>query len=397
MSISRVLPALLVFLVACSGPGMVGTSLNPVAPASRGRLVIIGGALSASNAPVYRSILDARLGTGPFCIFPTAGANPDSAMASPVATFERYAGPGTAIGVLVSSLRPETAHDPAVVAQIQRCSGFFFIGGVQSRVVSAFRPNGKATPAYDALIQRWREGAVVAGSSAGAAIMSDPMIAGGSSAPALARGVRRITYTAGDTDDSTGGVTLAPGLGFFPTALADQHFLARGRYGRLLVAMLDQAQFDLAFGIDENTALVVDRDSLLVLGASGVVVFDERTARRSGSSFTDVTVHLLGNGDRFDLRNRTPAFGPSKSHVAEAPAGPAMNAPENPFGRFELLKVLDRLAGSAHSQLVMPIENGGRIVLRKERTFTAVAGPGAGVQETRAGLGITGLRLDLVR
>src|SRR4051812_32089450 len=214
-------------------------------PAAKlGRLVIVGGALADSNEAIYRAILDARLGSGPFCIFPTAAATPETSIDGPVKAFEKYSGPGTAKGILVSSAKPETARDSAVVAQISACSGFFFVGGVQSRVIMAFRPDGKPTPAYDALMARWREGAVVSGSSAGAAIMSDPMIAGGTSAGAITRGLRRTTVAASDSNEATSGVTITTGLGFFPAALADQHFLARGRFGRLLVALLDLDQFD---------------------------------------------------------------------------------------------------------------------------------------------------------
>ncbi|MCX5756603.1 MAG: hypothetical protein NTX19_10915, partial [Gemmatimonadetes bacterium] len=54
-----------------------------------GRLVIVGGARNANNEAVYRTILEARVGSGPFCVIPTAGATPDSAMAGPVANFNR--------------------------------------------------------------------------------------------------------------------------------------------------------------------------------------------------------------------------------------------------------------------------------------------------------------------
>ena len=117
-----------------------------------GRLVIVGGALNANNEAVYRTILEARVGSGPFCVIPTAGATPDSAMAGPVANFNRFGGPGTAKGVLISVARPETARDPAVVAQLRSCSGFFFVGGVQSRLTAAFRPQGTSTPAPDRLL-----------------------------------------------------------------------------------------------------------------------------------------------------------------------------------------------------------------------------------------------------
>ncbi len=383
-------------LVLSTLAGMPGVASAMRPPAHPGRLVIVGGALAATNESVYRAILDARLGRGPLCVFPTAGATPETAMDGPVAIFDKFGGAGTAKGVLVSMAKPETARDPAVVAQIRSCSGFFFIGGVQSRVIAAFRPDGKATPAYDALMARWREGAVVSGSSAGAAIMSDPMIAGGTSAGAMTRGVRRVQVAA-DSDDTPGGVAIAPGLGFFSAALADQHFLSRGRFGRLLVALLDLDSFDLAFGIDENTALVVDGATLSVAGASGVVVMDERGSRRTGRSVNGVRVELLGAGDRFDLATRRVTLSTDKQPLAAAPPdGATVPAPADAFARWELLHVLERFARSPMRVLDLPMD-AGTITLRKAATFRAVSRPGAGVQGAPAGLAMTGLQFDLRR
>jgi cyanophycinase len=364
--------------------------------AEPGRLVIVGGALADSNAAIYRAILDARLGNGPFCIFPTAAATPDSAIDGPVKAFEKYVGPGTVKGILISSAKPESARDPAVVAQISACSGFFFVGGVQSRVVTAFRPDGKPTPAYDALMARWREGAVVSGSSAGAAIMSDPMIAGGTSAGAIVRGVRRTTVAASDSNESTSGVTITTGLGFFPSALADQHFLARARFGRLLVALLDLDQFDLAFGIDENTALVVEGGVVWNPGLSDVVIMDERPARREGKSATGVRVHLMGAGDRFDLATRTLTINPDKTPLPRTVSRESIDAPKDVFARWELLHLLDRFARVSQTELAIPVD-GGQLVIHKDAGFRAVARNGAGVQGTPAGLAMTGLSFDLRR
>lgn len=361
-----------------------------------GRLVIIGGGLSSSNEAVYRSILDGRFGSGPLCVFPTAGATPDSAMAGPVATFDRYGGPGTAKGVLVDMNRPETARDPAVVSQIAKCSGFFFIGGVQSRVIAAFRPNGVATPAYEALMARWREGAVVAGSSAGAAVMSDPMIAGGTSAGAMRSGIRRVASSPNDTTES-GGVALSPGLGFFPAALADQHFLARGRFGRLLVAITSLDEFDLAFGIDENTALVVDGTMATVAGASGVVVMDERGATRAGTSVSGVRLHLVSAGDRFDLSTRAPQLDPAKTARRPLPADSAQGqAPGDIFARWEFLRQLDRFSRSSASSATFAGE-GATVTLRKDPGFRSVSRSAAGIQGAPDGFSLTGLLLDLKR
>src|SRR3954466_4955009 len=107
--LNRLVSAAVLTLVVC---------IAAVRPAAQpGRLVIIGGALEANNESVYRAILDGRLGNGPICVFPTAGATPESAMAGPVAIFDTFGGAGTAKGVLVSMKKPETARDPAIVSQ----------------------------------------------------------------------------------------------------------------------------------------------------------------------------------------------------------------------------------------------------------------------------------------
>jgi cyanophycinase len=383
-------------LLACGG--FIAVPDPAAAQQAPGRLVIIGGGLSRNNEEVYRSILDARQGDGPFCVIPTAGASPETGMAGPVENFDRFAGAGASRGVLVSAQQPETAHDPEVVTQIRGCSGFFFIGGVQSRIIDAFRPNGEATPAYEALVQRWREGAVVSGSSAGAAMMSDPMIAGGTSAGAFARGVRRAGGGggAGDGDDGApgGGVSVTPGLGFFPGGLVDQHFLARGRIGRLIVAVLELAEYDLGFGIDENTALVIDGEAAYTVGASGVVIVDGRGARRNGRTADGVRLHLMGVGDRYDLRERRLTLAADKRPLAMN--GATADAPDDLFARWSFLHLLHRLGGSAQTELDVPVE-GGRVVLRKTADFAARSRDGAGVEDTPAGLSVTGLMVDVRR
>jgi cyanophycinase len=379
-------------------PQRATTSSTAAAP---GRLVIIGGGLSSANEAVYRAVLDARQGPGPFCIIPTAGATPETAMDGPVANFERYAGPGTARGVLISMAMPETASDPAVVQQLLQCSGFFFIGGVQSRITAAFRPQGRSTPAYEALMRRWREGAVVSGSSAGAAIMSDPMIAGGTSAGAMAAGVR--VSTGGDDDDSAGGLPITPGLGFFQAALTDQHFLARGRIGRLLVATAELPQFDLAFGVDENTALVVQGDSLWAVGASGVVIVDERGAQVTRTAdtlraFTGMRVHLMSGGDHFRLAERRLVMDSAKRGLPPAVADSAtVAAPADLYARWEFMHLLVRLGRTQQRELSVPTAS-GTLVLRKGPGFSAgQRADGTGVENAPPGLSVAGLLVDYRR
>ncbi|CAN5799790.1 hypothetical protein BH23GEM9_BH23GEM9_16360 [soil metagenome] len=367
--------------------------------ARSGRLVIAGGGVSRDNADLYRAVLDGRLDDGPICVIPTASAGLDgarSSMNSSVATFQQHGGAGAAVGILMSNENAETAGDPAVVQQIRSCGGFYFTGGVQSRTVAVFRPDGRNAPALDAILARYRAGAVVGGSSAGAAIMSDPMIAGGSTTTAL-NGVRRAREGASDDTDATdsaGGISVAAGIGFLESAIVDQHFLARGRIGRLITAVLDLEEFDLGFGVDENTAIIIDGDAAFVAGESGVIIVDAREARRDGRGATDVRLHLMSSGDRFDIATGRLAQAADKQPLQ--PSTAAVTAPEDLFARWQLLHLLVEFGRSADAHLAVPVQ-GGELVLRKAADFTALSRTGAGVQDTPAALSISGLRLDVQR
>jgi cyanophycinase len=295
---------------------------------------------------------------------------------------------------VVDVQKPETAKDPQVVEQIRKCSGFFFVGGVQSRITNAMLPNGERTPALDALLQRYREGAVIAGSSAGAAIMSDPMIAGGTSAGAVANGVRKPAGASADDEDSDGGVSIARGLGLFPQALVDQHFLARGRIGRLIVAVDELPEFDLGFGIDENTALVTEGTQVWPVGASGVIVLDMRSAQKNGKSVSNVRMHLMSTGDRYDVNTRALTIDPKKTTLPSSTD--AIKPPEDPFARWQMLQLLNAFARSPQREITLPFE-GGAVVLQKTNDFAAKSGNGTGVQNTPAALSITGITLQLRR
>jgi cyanophycinase len=362
-----------------------------------GRLVIIGGGLGRDNEQVYTTILDGRQGDGPLCIIPTAGADPAAGMDGPVANFDRWGGAGTARGVLVSAQAPATAYDADVSEQISGCSGFFFTGGVQSRILAAFRPGGQATPAYEALMKRWREGAVVAGSSAGAAMMSDPMIAGGSSAGAIAGGIRSAALPDSEADDGAGGrVSVAPGMGLFQGGIVDQHFLARGRIGRLLVAVLGLDEFHHGFGIDENTALVADGSRISAAGASAVVIVDASQAQRTGRGGTGIRLHLMAAGDSYDLDTRRLVIAADKTPLPVRDGNATATATAHPdiFARWALLHLLHEFAGSSRTELVAPVD-GGELVLRKNADFAARSRGGAGVEGTPEALTVTGITLDL--
>lgn len=378
-----VLTLLLLLLSACES----GPEAAPVEEPSPGRLVVIGGGLSSENEAVYRAVLEGRDGEGPVCVVPTAGASPERSMESAVESLEQWGGPGAARGIFISTENPESARDPEVARELRDCGGFYFTGGVQSRIVDVFRPDGQDTPAYNALMDRFADGAVVAGSSAGAAMMSHPMIAGGGSEEAFVEGL-------------DGGVQLADGMDFLPDLLVDQHFLARGRIGRLMVAVLDGSGYARGAGVDENTALVVDGGQAWVVGASGVVMLE--ALREGGEERRALRVQLLGAGDTMELASGEVSAAADKLPVEELIAadadGDGFDAPESPadglFERWVFLHLLHHLAGLEEGTVSMEAAE-HRFTFRTDPDVRGVAYPEVGVRGTPLGLSVGPVEVEI--
>ena len=127
-------------------------------PTRPGRLVIVGGALEDDNAAVYRAIVDGAIGDGPLCVLPTASGVPESSMASAVARPAALHARRCRRGVPITSENAPGVARPGVLAAARRCSGFFFTGGDQSRVVDTFLPEGDTTPAFRACAGAGRRG-----------------------------------------------------------------------------------------------------------------------------------------------------------------------------------------------------------------------------------------------
>ena len=146
----------------------------------------------------------------------------------------------------------------------------------------------------------YARGAVIGGTSAGAAIMSQVMITG----EELLNDDKANAFKF----IKKGNIETAVGLGFLTNAIIDQHFIKRKRLNRLFSVVLEHPQL-LGIGIDESTAIIVNPDEMFeVLGESAVMVIDPRSATRiradhSGNlSARDIKTHLLMAGDRFDMR-----------------------------------------------------------------------------------------------
>jgi cyanophycinase len=261
-----------------------------LAPAG-GSLVIVGGGPIPEVVNRRFVQLAAARGTPFIVVIPNASADAADAGSARVEIFGKLG--ATAVSLDLSTLDP---RGDSVARTLARATGIWFPGGLQSRLARHLL----GTPALDSIRARLRAGAVVGGTSAGAAVMSDPMIVGDEQRPGGARPVRDTTADDSWMTIDRDNVVLVPGFGFLPGVTVDQHFLRRRRHNRLMSVALEKAPH-VAVGIDESTALVVLADGTWeVVGESQAVVYDARAAQVTAAGQTlggtDLKVHVLPPG-----------------------------------------------------------------------------------------------------
>jgi cyanophycinase len=263
-----------------------------MAAAARTSLLIIGGAEDkVGRSVVLRRFV--RLAGGRrarVVVIPTASAFAEEAVAAYRDVFTRL-GVGSVEAVDPGSRA--AASDPDLVAQVDAATGVFMTGGNQLKLSQYV----VGTPLGEAILRAHRRGAVVAGTSAGASIMSLFMISMGEEGVTPRQRASQLTA----------------GLGLLPDVVVDQHFDQRARYGRLLSIVATSPNL-LGLGIDEDTAAeVTDGWGLTVLGTGAVFVVDARgavsdvpEARRDAPLLVSgAVVHSLPTGATFDLRTAT--------------------------------------------------------------------------------------------
>jgi cyanophycinase len=253
---------------ALAGAWVLALVFNATALGADGSLLIVGGALRDDNAAVHKALIEALLPDGPLVIIPAASGRPARSAAGFSNSLQAYGlGPGR-IEVFRLAVRDDSdttdvdesqwaknAWDKDKVADVEDAAGFWFTGGDQTRITQTLLgPEGKESPLLQLIKKRLAAGAVVGGTSAGAAIMSKDMIAGGVSFTALLEPLASA-YT--ESEDQDGGrLYLSRGLGFLASGIVDQHFDRKARLGRLVRALAATEQ-QRGFGIDEDTALFI--------------------------------------------------------------------------------------------------------------------------------------------
>ena len=179
------------------------------------------------------------------------------------------------------------------LTRLEEASGIFFTGGNQLRLTTLLG----GTPVAKVIRRRNAAGVTVGGTSAGASILSEHMIAFGDEGSSVI----------------SGSVRLAPGLGLTNRFVIDQHFRQRDRLGRLITA-LAYNPFSVGIGLDEDTAVFIGPDETLeVEGSGGVTIVDAKdTTFSSMDSVSEgqpvcmlgLKVHVLVAGATFNLHTR---------------------------------------------------------------------------------------------
>jgi cyanophycinase len=260
---------------------------------ARGKLVVIGGAEDREGECLILKefVRLSKGGKARVVVMTVATDHPEEVGADYRKVFKRL---GAADVKVVDVSEREDTESVKAMKAIEEATGLFFTGGDQLHITALL-----GGTEMDRLIkQRHDKGLVLGGTSAGAAMMSNSMMLGGDS----------------ETNPRFGSVEIGPGMDFIMGTLIDTHFSQRGRHGRLITAAAHYPQ-DMGIGIDEDTAMVVDRDEFEVIGSGAVTIIDaggithtnlHELRKNEGLELHDIRVHILPSGARFSLTGRKP-------------------------------------------------------------------------------------------
>lgn len=271
MKHARVLPGLVLAAIA-----LTTAAAAPAQPRPAGHLVVVGGG-GVPDAILTRALELAGGPAAPIVVFPQASELADTGDVA----VEMWKKAGA------TNVRWLTLSDAAAARQAVESAAFiWFPGGDQNKLMKAFE--GTGVP--EVIARRYRDGAVVGGTSAGAAVLSAVMLTGDADLQSIRVGTTKT----------------APGLGLWPDAIVDQHHLKRQRQSRLISLVLEHPAL-VGVGIDERTAAIVSGSRFDVVGESSVLVIDARRARVEPrpagalSAARDISVHVLTAGMGMDL------------------------------------------------------------------------------------------------
>jgi cyanophycinase len=262
--------------------------VSPFALWAQGGLFILGG--GRIDETLMRELLRrAPQQEGAYVvILPMASEEPDSAVYFAKQRFRAADWP-QAVGMFVQQTEGASR---AQLDSLRKASVIYFSGGDQNRLMTISKQLG----IIDAVHQAHKGGALIAGTSAGAAIMSKVMITGNQRQGAAYEETFSMLWA--------DNIETAEGYGFLKAAVIDQHFVRRSRYNRLISLVIEHPHL-LGIGIDESTAIYVHEGRAEVVGQSQVLLFRQRKARSKANNLLRsgrLELQILTAGDTFKVR-----------------------------------------------------------------------------------------------
>jgi cyanophycinase len=331
------LPAVLFLCCACA-------TTARESPGAAGTLLIVGGGLDDDSRPIYERFVELASAHGPAnIVIATAATGTEEDEAVDKSEALRVWAPGVPVLAIARAASTETT-----VAAIDAATAILFTGGDQKRITDRYRPDDRDTPEWLAMRRLLARGGVIAGCSAGDAMMGEVMMLTGGSAAALGIAPKEVK----DGEVPVLGPRIGPGMRFLPWAMTDSHFFERDRVGRF-VGALEKSGKRLGLGVGEDGCVEIDLSSGEVrgIGVSESLLVDVGRLERDGLWRRNLLARVIRQGDRLSLRER----------LAAPP-------PPLPSG----------IGGAAHD--VPVVEPGQNRQLASWRLFRLAATPGNGAQ-----------------
>ncbi|MBG9376542.1 cyanophycinase [Panacibacter sp. DH6] len=258
--------------------------------AQKGSLFIIGGG-DRTPAVMQAMMQTAALGKADhIAILPMSGAEPDTSFYY----ISQDLKPLCSNTIAMLNFTRDKVNDRQWLDSLKTAKLIFITGGDQSHFMKAVLH----TPVFDAIHEAYKNGATIAGTSAGAAVMSKHMVTGNQ--------LRGDTVYHSTFDRIWNkNIQFEPGLGLLDSVIIDQHFVVRSRYNRMMSALEAYPSYT-CIGIDESTAIIVHAGKITVAGDSQVIVMKQPTNIRANKDgliqFDDVLMSIYTAGEYFKIQ-----------------------------------------------------------------------------------------------
>jgi cyanophycinase len=251
-----------------------------------GKLFIIGG--GDRTPELMRSMIQqAGLNTRDYiAVLPMAGEEPDSSF-----WYFQQDVPSS-ITCVNLNFSDVNRNVQSMTDSLKKAKLIFICGGDQNRFMQVVEDRKIASWIIDV----YNNGGMIAGTSAGAAVMSDVMITGNQS--------KDTAYSATYALVESHNAIYSKGLGFIQNGIVDQHFVTRSRYNRLISALVDHPKLSYGLGVEEETAALIENDQCTVIGKGPIILMTPKKKIKMKKETIDEAffeMGIFGTGQRFRL------------------------------------------------------------------------------------------------